>query len=197
MAGTLVLFDFDGTITRSDTLFLFTKKTVPAVKYWLGLIVLSPVLVLHKLGLIGSQSTKELFISWYFGGMPAASFDENGKKFSSVIDENVRPRAREEILKHKSKKHRIIVVSASADNWISAWAASHQLELLCTKLEVADGKITGKIHGNNCNGAEKVNRIKSYLRLDDYDKIIVYGDSKGDREMLALGNETHYKPFRD
>jgi phosphatidylglycerophosphatase C len=91
----------------------------------------------------------------------------------------------------------VIVVSASAESWIAPWAASHQLELLCTKLEVVHGKITGKIAGENCNGAEKVSRIKAHLDINDYGRIIVYGDSKGDREMLALGTESHYKPFRE
>lgn len=197
MAGTLVLFDFDGTITRSDTLFLFTKSAVSPVKYWLGLIVLSPVLVLHKLGLIGSQKTKEIFLGFYFGGTDLGAFNSYGKKFKTIIDADVRPKAAEQIAEYKRQGHRVIVVSASAVNWLGTWAASHHLELICTKLEVVNGKITGKLDGENCNGAEKVNRIKSYLNLSDYGKVIVYGDSKGDREMFTLGTETHFKPFRD
>lgn len=197
MAGTLVLFDFDGTITRSDTLFSFTRHSVSQTRYFFGLIVLSPVLVLHKLGLVGSQATKEIFLSWYFNGIPLTVFNESGRSYSPVIDKITRPAAEKEILNHKKQGHRIVVVSASAENWIAPWAESHQLELLATKLHVVDGRITGKIDGENCNGPEKVNRIKSYLRPGDYERIIVYGDSKGDREMLALGTETHYKPFRD
>ena len=197
MAGTLVLFDFDGTITRSDTLFSFTRNSVSPVRYLFGLLMLSPVLVLHKFGVIASQPTKEIFLSWFFNGTPLNDFNAKGKLYTKAIEIITRAQAARQILDHQKQGHRIVVVSASAENWIGPWAASHNLELLCTKLQVADGKITGKIEGQNCNGPEKVNRIKSYLRLDDYDKIIVYGDSKGDREMLALGTETHYKPFRD
>lgn len=197
MAGTLVLFDFDGTITRSDTLFAFTRSAVPATRYWIGLMVLSPVLVLHKLGFVSSHKTKEIFLRWYFKGETLERFNSFGKSFKTFIDSNVRPGAARQISEYKEQGCRIVVVTASAENWIKPWAESHQLELLSTKLEVVDGTLTGKIDGENCNGTEKVKRIKSYLNPVDYGRIIVYGDSKGDREMFTLGTETHYKPFRD
>jgi phosphoserine phosphatase len=31
--------------------------------------------------------------------------------------------------------------------------------------------------------------------MDDYSTIYAYGDSKGDREMLALAQHPHFKPF--
>ncbi len=197
MAGTLVLFDFDGTITRSDTLFSFTKYSTSRPKYLFGLLRLAPVLIFHKLGVVSSQRTKEAFLQYYFKDEKIEVFNSYGSRYREMIDRITRPKASQKIIEYKKQGHRIVVVSASAENWIRPWAESHQLELVATRLQVVDGKITGKIDGQNCNATEKVNRIKSYLRIGDYDKIIVYGDSKGDREMLALGTETHYKPFRD
>ena len=191
------MFDFDGTITRSDTLFAFTRNSVSASKYWFGLLVLSPVLVLHKLGFVSSYRTKEIFLTWYFNDVSLDVFNSHGRNFRSFIDSDVRSGAVAQIAEYKKHGHRVVIVSASAENWIAPWAESHQLEVLSTKLQVVDGKITGKIEGENCNGAEKVRRIKSYLNPSEYGKIIVYGDSKGDREMFTLGTETHYKPFRD
>jgi phosphatidylglycerophosphatase C len=197
MAGTLVLFDFDGTITRADTLFSFTKHAVPTSKYLVGLFVLSPILLLHKLGFISAPRTKEIFLSWYFNGLPLSEFNSHGEKFSTIIDQITRPKAATQINDHKRAGHRIVVVSASAENWIKPWASKHGLELLATKLQVVGGRITGKIDGENCNLEEKVSRIKAHLNLSDYDEIIVYGDSKGDRPMMTLGTRTIYKPFRD
>jgi len=197
MARTLVLFDFDGTITTSDTLFSFTSHAVPALKYFLGLMILAPVFVFHKLGFISSHQTKEIFLHWYFHGMDLEEFNSHGREYKDVIDKITRPKAAAQINEYKKQGHRVVVVSASAENWIRPWADSHQLELLATKLAVVNGRIIGVIDGENCNKQEKVNRLKSYLNLADYSEIIVYGDSKGDREMLALGTSTHYKPFRD
>jgi phosphoserine phosphatase len=63
-------------------------------------------------------------------------------------------------------------------------------------MEVADGKITGMFEGMNCHGEEKVLRIKKHLDPQEYTLIYTYGDTKGDRPMLALGTHSHYKPFR-
>jgi phosphatidylglycerophosphatase C len=197
MAATLVLFDFDGTITRSDTLFLFTRHSVSRIKYLVGLVILSPILVLHKLGFISSGRTKEIFLSWYFNGMPLNDFNNKGARFASIIESNVRPQAIIRILEHQKLGHRVIVVSASAENWIQHWASNNHLELLATKLQVVGGKITGMIDGANCNSEEKVNRVKSYVNIADYKQVIVYGDSKGDKPMLELGTARFYKPFRD
>jgi phosphatidylglycerophosphatase C len=193
----LALFDFDGTITNSDTLFLFTASAVSPSTYWLGLSVLTPVLVLHKLGVISAQRTKEIFLSWYFKGVSAQEFNAHGSAFAGSIDRIVRPKAMDKIREHQESGDRIVIVSASAENWIRDWAAKNGLELLATRLEVVDSRITGKIAGQNCNANEKVNRINAYLNLKDYESVVVYGDSKGDREMMALGSESHFMPFRN
>lgn len=64
---------------------------------------------------------------------------------------------------------------------------------IATKLEQKDGKLTGKFNGNNCYGTEKVLRIKEKYNLKEFEKIYAYGDSKGDREMLALAHEGYFK----
>ena len=71
------------------------------------------------------------------------------------------------------------------------------IELIATKLEFKAGKLTGKFATNNCYGAEKSHRIKELFDLELYDYIYAYGDSRGDKEMLALADESFYKPFRN
>ena len=79
---------------------------------------------------------------------------------------------------------------------MGGWCADQGLELAATEAEVAAGRITGNFAGANCHGPEKVRRIKALLDPADYAPVHVYGDSGGDREMLALATEPHYKPFR-
>ena len=43
---------------------------------------------------------------------------------------------------------------------------------------------------------EKIERLSEYLQgLDGYE-FHAYGDSVGDRELLALATHAHYRPFR-
>ncbi len=70
------------------------------------------------------------------------------------------------------------------------------IHCIATKLEVKNYKITGNYSGNNCSGQEKVRRIKENFNLSDFDLIIAYGDSRGDREMLELADNKNYKLFQ-
>ena len=111
------------------------------------------------------------------------------------------------------KRERVFVVSASIDNWVRPFFDFQNLdsvEVLGTQIEVVDGKVTGRFQTNNCYGEEKVHRIcealiqtiengkgASTLSFDrtQYD-IEAFGDSRGDKEMLAFADKGHYKPFR-
>ena len=70
------------------------------------------------------------------------------------------------------------------------------MDLIATRLEIKDDLMTGKFLTKNCYGIEKVNRVKEAYNLDDYDCIYVYGDSRGDKELLELADKSFYKPFR-
>ena len=99
----------------------------------------------------------------------------------------------------------VAIVSASIDNWVGAFfTISHwpldisqePIAILGTQVEVVDSKLTGRFLTKNCYGQEKVNRLlERFPHREDY-HLTAYGDSRGDREMLAFADEAHYKPFR-
>ena len=61
---------------------------------------------------------------------------------------------------------------------------------------VKDGVLTGRFLTRNCYGEEKVNRLNAlYPNRQDY-HLIAFGDSRGDKELLAFADESHFKPFR-
>jgi HAD superfamily phosphoserine phosphatase-like hydrolase len=88
----------------------------------------------------------------------------------------------------------VVIVSASIDNWVQPFFAN--VTVLGTQIEVKDGLLTGRFLTKNCYGQEKVNRILAcYPHREDY-HLTAYGDSRGDKELLAFADESHYKPFR-
>ncbi|RXJ95814.1 HAD-IB family hydrolase [Arcobacter sp. AHV-9/2010] len=195
---TLTLFDFDGTITKDDSLLKFIRFVVGDRRFLVGLVVLSPMLVLYKLKLIPNYKAKQYMLSWFFKGMRKVDFFEVAKKYSLThIDKIVRLKAIEKINWHKNQGHKVVVVSASIECWLRPWCEKNGLELLATKLEIKDDIVTGKLLSKNCYGVEKVNRIKELYNLEKYDYIYAYGDSNGDKQMLELAHEKFYKPFRD
>src|SRR5262249_52280729 len=133
----------------------------------------------------------------FFGKMSLAEFQQKCDAFAAnALSKLIRPKAKEEIEKLKREGVRIVIVSASPENWILQWAQSIQAELIATQLELQDGKLTGKILGKNCHGEEKVRRIKNAFTLSDFTDIFAYGDSSGDKPMLSLAGFPFMKPFR-
>ena len=194
----IAFFDFDGTITAKDSLAEFLKFGTGRMSYYLGLLALSPMLVCYVLKLIPNDKAKARLISYFFRGSDASSFKELAKKYSvSEIDRIIRPKAIEKIQWHLNEGHKVVMVSASMESWLKAWCAEHNMELVSTRLEFNDNKVTGRFATKNCYGIEKVNRIREAYDLDEYEYIYAYGDSSGDKEMLALADESFYKPFRD
>lgn len=194
----LALFDFDGTITTDDSLLKFIRFVVGDRRFLLGLVVLSPMLVLYKLKLIPNYKAKQYMLSWFFKGMSKDAFLKVANEYSLVhIDKILRPKAIEKINWHKNQGHKVVVVSASIECWLRLWCEKNGLELIATKLEIKDDIVTGKLLSKNCYGVEKINRIKEIYNLKDFEYIYSYGDSSGDKEMLEISHEKFYKPFRD
>lgn len=193
----LALFDFDGTITTKDTLLEFIVFAKGSAAFYRGLTVLSPVLFLFKSGILPNWKAKELMLSYFFKGDSFEEFERKCLEFAQRVAPGLlRPGAMEKINQHRERGDRVVIVSASPENWVKKWAVQHGLECLATKLEVAEGKITGRFDGKNCHGPEKVERIKCHLDLSGYAEIHAYGDSSGDRPMLELATASYYKPFR-
>lgn len=192
----IAFFDFDGTITKKDSLIDFIKYALGISFYYKGMLTLSPMLLAYKLRLISNNVAKEKLIAHFFKGWDNAHFQNVANDYSVYqIDKIIRPKAIERINWHIEQGHKIVIVSASIECWLKGWCEMNNLEFLATKLEVIDNKLTGKFSTNNCYGKEKVNRIKEKYNLSEYSSIFAYGDSKGDKEMLAIANKKHYKPF--
>ncbi len=193
----IAFFDFDGTITTRDTLLEFIKFTKGRFNFYLGFILYSPFLVAYKLKIISNQSAKEKILGFFFKNMTVESFDEKGKAFvTEKLPALLRPKALAEIRDFQDKGIRVVIVSASPENWIRPWTEQLRIELMATCLDIRSGVLTGKIKGNNCHGNEKVRRINESFILSAYDKIYTFGDTSGDIPMLNLGTTRFYKPFR-
>ena len=193
----LALFDFDGTITTKDSMVEFILYAVGRRAYYLGLFKLSPILVAYKLKLYPNDKAKEKFLAHFFKKMEIKRFQELIIGYSSnEIDKIVRKKAIEKIYWHKKQGDKVVVISASIECWLKPWCDRQNIRLIATKLEILDGKFTGKFSTKNCYGEEKVNRIRESYHMEEYSHIYAYGDSNGDRELLALADESFYKPFR-
>lgn len=197
MKTRIAVFDFDGTLTRKDSLLVFIRYTRGRFRFITGFIFLSPWLVAMKAGLISNQRGKEIVLQYFFGGMSHPVFDDWCRKFAETqIPSLIRPGALEEIRRLRQENVEVVVVSASPENWLQYWTRPQGLLLIGTLLQVSNGRMTGRIEGNNCHGTEKVRRIREKYPDTTTEIIAAYGDTKGDLPMLEMAQKSHWKPFR-
>lgn len=195
MKKTLALFDFDGTITSKDTLFEIAKFSTSPVKYWFKIILLLPTFLMMKLGVLTKHKGKEIFLGYFFNKYNLDSFNLLCTRFCrDKLPSLIRPKALDKI-QNLQKNSDIYIVSASPENWIIPWAQSQKIAVLSTQLDFSNQHFSGKIKNKNINYDEKANLIKQKIKLDDYEEIIAFGDTKGDLPMFKLATKSYYKPF--
>lgn len=185
--------DFDGTLTTRDSLLAFIRYAKGTTAFCVGFLLHAPWIVLMLLGLYPNWKAKQRVFSYFFREMPLDTFDALCQAFAEENRQLLRPLALETIGKARSEGAEVIIVSASIDNWVQPFFAD--VKVLGTQVEVSDGRLTGRFLTKNCYGQEKVNRLLDYLPDRHSYKLIAFGDSRGDRELLAFADEAHYKPF--
>ncbi len=194
----LALFDFDGTITYRESISEFLRYAL-GWDFYPRLLGQWPYLLGYFLGLVDNQSVKERVLTATLSGRTLKEVADLGQRFAKErLPALVRPKALDRITWHQSRGDEVAIVSASLEVYLRPWAKGVGIRrVIGVELEERDGIVTGKILGKNCYGAEKTRRIREVFDLSQYDEIYAYGDSRGDREMLALATHPFFRPFRD
>ncbi|MCR4583227.1 MAG: haloacid dehalogenase-like hydrolase [Prevotella sp.] len=188
-ARIIMAFDFDGTLTTRDTLLAFIRYACGTPRFLLGFLLHAPLLVLMKLRLYSNGKVKQSVFSWFFKGMPIETFDALCQEFARSHRHLLRPETVRVLDQAVENGSEVVVVSASIDNWVQPFFPS--VTVLGTQIEVIDGCVTGRFLTPNCYGQEKVRRILALYPDRSSYHLIAYGDSRGDRELLAFADEAN------
>ena len=193
----IVFFDFDGTITRKDSLLQFITFTHGKLSLILWLLKSIPHIVLYYIGAYPNWKLKRDMLAFFYKGKNEQDLIFEGESFwRKKGQSDIKGSALNQIKMHKENGEKVVVVSASLNYWLAPFCEEYGLELICTRLETEQGVITGNYLTPNCYGIEKVNRITTIYDLKEYDQVVAYGDSRGDKEMLDLAHQAHYKYFK-
>ena len=191
----LYCFDFDGTLTYNDTMFLYLKY-YNSSKFRLQFIKHIPLFTLLKLNLLDAEKVKKSFISSILKGESKGNIEKKSQQFFEEYYPAIfRDNALDFIKNIDYAQTDCYIVSASLDIWVKPFAEKFKMNLIATEAEFKNDIFTGDFVGKNCNGIEKVNRIKEAISDKKYDKTIAFGDTSGDQEMLDWANEGQFKFF--
>lgn len=189
------VFDFDGTLTRRDTLFpmaIFLAANGYIVSfskffyYYLG----------FKLHLFSNEELKNRFAKYFFKGK---SLDQINKILLEFIQKKVvhKTNVFDSFLHSLNNDYRVIIVSANFDVVIKTWLQSINIinidavEVVATNLVCHDGLYTGEILGDVCRGSVKSIKLKNTIDIEKY-YIISYADEASDVDIMSLADEQNW-----
>ena len=186
----VAVFDFDGTLTTKDSLLqfiLFAKGKKATV---MGFLLFIPLFVLMFLRLLDHSRCKELLLSYFFKGMPKSELLRLGEAFAPRYKEIMRRETNDLLQKHMQDGDTLYIISAGLVEWVRPIALSVGVKnVLGTEMAVDNqGILTGRFATPNCFGQEKVNRLLEVEPQRDSYILYAYGDSGGDKEMLAFAD---------
>ena len=194
-------FDFDGTIIYGYSAMTFIREQVKrgdvSAKEFAEL---AAAMTSFGLGSIGFSSMM-VVTSQLLRGMTEASYMEFAQELhEKYIARLIYPESRALIEAHKRKGHTVAIISSALPYQVRPAADNLGIDnLLCTHLEVVDGKFTGSVVRPTCFGPGKVAAAEQ-LSVDygvDLDQTFFYSDSHDDLELLErVGNPRALNPNR-
>ena len=194
--GAVAAFDFDGTLTRRDTIVPFLLAVAGRTRFARGLPRAMLPILARGAGRMDATQTKERLFGIYLRGRALEEVRTVALAFATErVPRMLRPEALARLRWHRRRGDRCFVVSASPDLYIAPWATAEGVEAIASRLEMdADARLTGRHAGPACDGAEKCRRLRAALGPGAVE-IHAYGDSEGDRELLAMARYAHWRSF--
>jgi phosphatidylglycerophosphatase C len=201
----IAAFDFDGTLTKRDTLLPFLARGLGWSRFFLALLRCSPWLAAFGLRLIPNHVAKRklLLVTLKHKTIPQMD-DWTNRWLANDFPGQLQDWTMARLAEHQQASHCCVMVSASPDIYLKRVANQLGFDaLLCTKMAVESGRLTGLMQTPNCHGEQKVLRLQAWMAerfgADSGAKVVyAYGDTSGDKPMLRMAAHAFYqaKPWR-
>lgn len=192
-ADTVVAFDFDGTLTRHDSVVPFLRRLIGTRRLVVGLSSrahrLIPSAVRRDRDALKALATHVAFRARSIADVERHASDHAAALLADGLRDDTVARLRW----HRDAGHRVVIASASYEPYVAVVGRELGVDaVLATRLEVVDGVCTGRLEGPNCRGAQKVHRLRAWMESQPLDRagvvVWAYGDSAGDRELLGAAD---------
>lgn len=187
----VVAIDFDETITHRDCVIPFMLRVAGRGRFLMGIARRLPRLV-RSIVRRDRNAMRAVGTEAAFTGRHHTVVSRHAREWGrAIIETNLRDDTVSRIGWHLAEGHRVVIVSASYEPYLRVVGEHLGVHgVVGTRLEVADdGRCTGELVGLNCRAAEKVVRLHAWLASEGLSRdgvtLWAYGDSAGDRELLA------------
>ncbi|MEO7160897.1 MAG: HAD family hydrolase [Polaromonas sp.] len=203
----IAAFDFDGTLTRRDTLLPFLVRGLGWPRFLLALLQCSPWLAGYALRLVRNDVAKARLLQVTLSGRSLAEMDDwTTRWLAEDFAGQLQGWSMSRLAWHRQAGHCCVLVSASPDIYLQRVARQLGFDgLICTEMEVQESCLTGRMRTPNCHGEQKVLRLQAWLSARFGGEsaqamlLYAYGDTAGDKPMLRLARHAWYRgqPWKD
>ncbi len=183
------VFDLDKTITRRATYlpFLLSVARHDPRKLLRAAPIVAAALA-YKIGLVSRGRVKEIMLGAVLGKASRAEVAAYANAFvSDCVAHGLRPGALRAISEHRALGHNLVLATASFDFYVEPLGRELGFDrVIATRAAWSrDGRLLGRIDGENCYGAEKLRRLEEALPdLRATTRVVAYSDSHVDLPLL-------------
>lgn len=205
MAGTtdrprrVAAFDFDGTLSRRDTLVPFLALAAGRTRF---------TRACARLGLLGARgrlsprdrdAVKVELLRLLFAGRPEHELRHLGTLYArDLLSDQLRPEVLRRLEQHREADHEVVFVSASLVYYLEPLAEQLDVQhVIAVEPEVVDGRLTGALTAPNVRAEQKAVRLREWLGAGERGplgdvELWGYGNSSGDHELLELSDHAFW-----
>ena len=182
------IFDFDGTIIAGYSATAFIREQIKrgdlSPREFVELMRAMSNFGLGNLGFSGMMAVNAQFMR----GIEEDTYHEVGRQlYVKQIARLIYPESRAMVDAHLAKGHTVAIISSATPYQVEPAAADLGIDhVLCTHLEVRNGKFTGSVISPTCFGQGKVDAAESLAAKNgsDLDHSFFYSDSQDDLQLL-------------
>jgi putative phosphoserine phosphatase/1-acylglycerol-3-phosphate O-acyltransferase len=193
---TAAFFDYDGTIIAGYSILAFLKERVRQRQ--VGAADLARTLVSVAQSALGRIDSRELIARGMheWSGLRLVEMDALGERlFASELRDRIYPEIRALVAEHRRRGHLVAIATSAAPFQVESVARDLGIEhVLCTRLEVRDGVLTGKSRGPILWGRAKADAVREFARHEHIDLRRSYFYSDGDEDVALMGQVGHPRP---
>lgn len=189
---TLVLFDFDGTLCKTDSYSAFLKYVIPKKQFYWRCCRFLPKIISYYLGYYPAHLLRPQLSRQLLQGLLIADLQKKLPSYTSQILTQLNPKVYAQLKWHQQQQHDIYIVSAGLNLYLAPIAHALNVKLICSELDQQQLILTGEYQTPDCSKLEKVNRIKQRIELKNFNYIYAYGNSPEDYEMLQMADHAYF-----
>ncbi|MDL0079793.1 HAD family hydrolase [Helicobacter zhangjianzhongii] len=140
----IAFFDFDGTMAKGDSLLAFVAFVRGKKRLYWGLFSRCFILIGYALGLISNTKAKQALMRYFFAGMDYKEFLQECERFCPELESRLKPAALARLQWHKDRGDRVVMVSASFEEYLAPLCARLGMECIGTRLATQLKKVDSR-----------------------------------------------------